>query len=387
MLNVSRCVERVVYCLTPLLAAATAAAQTPAYSLAVSDVNSIVREGGPASRVAVAPGDWFTVKIFVRDWSPDGERLRSFQAALNPDGFTSGRSGSIKPVDYETTTATGVENRLHCFVDKNEPQFVHAGLETIPLADSISPGYRWASVLLNADDSPKSAQDGTRVYCGTVHLKASEDADGVFTIGFDDLASGLRQPDSAPIEPVNFENLTVEVTEAARVLRILSSDPPHGAIDARSLPPTRRGVPAGGWDTVELTLSGDAAGLKPGDLTVDDGTSDPPRVKAVSPRGRVAKIVLDRGIRPGSWTTVIHKASRTNARFGCLPGDVDNDGVTGGRDVLALLHDRAGERALAGYRGDINRDGIIGVADALKIIDVLTDPAACRKTLRPQPTR
>ncbi|MGB2987476.1 MAG: hypothetical protein WBE26_16555 [Phycisphaerae bacterium] len=370
-------------CFAALLTTA-AAAQTPTYSLEVVAVNSIPLEGGPASHVAIAPGDTFTVKIFARDWSPDGEQVRSYQAMLDPQSYTSGSAGSIKPVDYETTTEQSLENRKHCFIDKTDPRFIHAGLETIALADSISQGYRWASVLLNADESPVAAQDGAKFYCGTVHLQASDDAQGSFTLALyeNPQASGLRQPQNIAILPLDFEPLTVEVSEAARVLRILSSDPRDGAIDARRPASKRHGTPAGAWNTFELTLSGDTAGLSANGFTIEDGTSNPPCVNRVASEGSVAKLVLDRGIRAGAWTTITHNASRTHVRLGCLPGDVNNNGVANVVAVLALIHQPEAETVLPLYRTDIDRDGVTGITDVLQIIDLLTEANACRKVLR-----
>ena len=369
-----------VACLAGLFGA-VAAAQTPTFSLEVVSINSLPLKE-PVAHVTALPGDVMTVEVLLRDWSPNGEVLRAYQATIDPDGYTSGDAGKIEPVDFDTTSLLGEENASNCFVDTTNPRFVHAGLKTIPLADSVSQAYRWLSVLLAQAESPYCAQDGEKFYLGTLRVRVSDDARGLFTLGLaeDSGSCGLRDPDNKPIIPLDFEQLTIEVVEGAGVLRIRWSSPPRDAIDARQ--PPQRTDNAGGLSTIELTFMGHTEELTTSDFLIEDGTTNPPRVASMSVDGATVTLTLDHRFTPGAWTTITHKASQTGTRIGYLPGDVNNDGVANANDVLALIAGQEDGETLPLYRSDINRDGVSSLADALRILDLLTDPDVFRKTLR-----
>ncbi|UCG88241.1 MAG: hypothetical protein JSW71_06760, partial [Gemmatimonadota bacterium] len=144
--------------------AATAAAmgQTPTLSLELVEINSVPLCGGGVSRMTVAPRDILVTKVFVRDWSPNNEEIRAYQAQLDHDSFTSGTAGSIYPVGYQTTTLSGLQNLKNAFIDLTDPKYVHFGEQAVALANSgqTAPGYRWLSVLV-MDGGPVSRQDGT----------------------------------------------------------------------------------------------------------------------------------------------------------------------------------------------------------------------------------
>ena len=57
-------------------------------------------------------------------------------------------------------------------------------------------------------------------------------------------------------------------------------------------------------------------------------------------------------------------------------------GVANADDVLALIAGQEDGETLPLYRSDINRDGVFSLADALRILDLLTEPDVFRKTLR-----
>ena len=380
MLSIPRYVVQVV-CFTCLLGAA-AAAQTPIFSLEVVAINSFPLKE-PLTQVTALPGDVMTMEVLLRDWSPGGEALRACQATMDPLGYSSGDAGKIEPLDFDTTSAQGKENEANCFLDAADPRFVHADLTTIPLADSVSRAYRWASVLLDYGKSPVCAQDGKRFYFGTLRVRVSDDARGSFTLGLDEegTSSALRDSNNEPITPVDFEWVTIEVPEDSRIPRIQSSNPPCNAIDARQLSPRPQDI-ATGANTVELTFAGDTEGLTGSDLSIDDGMPSSPRIKSVISSGPTVTLVFDRYFKAGSWVTIIHKASETGTRIGCLPGDANNDGVANADDVLALIAGPEDGESLPLYRSDINRDGVFSLADAVRILDLLTGPDVIRKTLR-----
>ena len=189
---------------------AASAEAVPTFSLEATAVNSTPIAGGPVSRVAASPGDIITMEAYVRDWSPDGDTLAAYQVQIDPEAFSSGTAGRIAPIDYDVTQQSGEENNANCFIDKQHPRFVHAGLETLPLTDTRSEGYRWASVLLGIR-GPVSPEDGTKFYCATLKLQVSDDAQGTFTIVAleDPISSGLRDNTNRAITPVEFEPLTI----------------------------------------------------------------------------------------------------------------------------------------------------------------------------------
>ncbi len=75
----------------------TALAQQPVYSMEAVAVNSIPCSDVPVTHVKARPGDVLTLEVFLRDWSPAGDRLNAYQMQLEPMDFRSGLAGSIKP--------------------------------------------------------------------------------------------------------------------------------------------------------------------------------------------------------------------------------------------------------------------------------------------------
>lgn len=199
-------------------------AQVPTMSLEATAINGKPVGDQPTSRIAVFPGDIITAIVRIRDWSPDDELLSGYQAALLPISFASGKSGFIEPVQYEALQKSGAENPDNSFVDDDHPTYVHSGLKTLSLADTRSEGYRWMSVVLQGT-GPKSAQDGKRFYGATVKLEVSANAHGTFSLELDsdNDYSGLRNANASPIQPVNFEALTIKVlADPAQVIKGLN---------------------------------------------------------------------------------------------------------------------------------------------------------------------
>ena len=205
------CLGWQITCLLGILPAA-AVGQMPTYSLEAAAVNSAPIPGGPVSCIALSAGDTFTMEAYLRDWSPNGDHVAAYQVQLDPAGFSSGPAGHIEPIDYRNTQQAGEENNANCFIDKEHPRYLHAGLQNLPLTDTRSEGYRLMSVLLGAE-GPISSQDGTKFYCGSVKFLVSDDAQGKFTMALleNAISSGLRDNTNRPIEPINFEPLTIVV--------------------------------------------------------------------------------------------------------------------------------------------------------------------------------
>lgn len=354
---------------------AAGAAQQPTLSLEVTSVNGKPLKKS-TGKITAGPGDVLGLKIFVRDWSPDGQKLRALQAQIESRGYTSGSSGSILPVDYQETTLSEFENKANAFIDTKDPQYVFKGVKEIPVVDTLSWGYRYLLIAINTDDAISCPQDGTRFSCGTLNVQVSDDASGVFLLGLDEnpSASTIQDENDAGILPLHFEQLTVNVLEAAAVLRVLGSDPPAGAIDARQ---RKRG----GWDRINLIFNADTAGVKAGDFTIEDGTRHAPKIRKLESSGTRLTLWLDRGIQPARWTGIDHAKSSTGTRIGSLPGDVNGDGFVDAVDVFLLADQASGHVQLPAYQVDVDADGTFGVADALRVIHLLNELDAYRSTL------
>lgn len=355
-------------------------AQDPTFSLEVIEVNSIPLER-PVSHIQASPGDVIMVKIFARDWSPNGERLRAYQTQIDYESYTSGSQGSIKPKDYAITSEVGIENQENGFIDVTDPMYAHFGAATVAIVDTVTWGYRWLSVVIDPNEAVTCPKQGAKYYCGTLNLEVSDDARGSFTMKLDEDTGGsvMHDVNTMAITPLNFEPLTIDIVGDVVTLRVISSDPPSGAIDARQ--PGQHGGRAGGWDTVELTFNTDGARPAVADLAIDDGSASPPGIRRLEPEGAVVTMVLDRAIKAGRWTTITYQPSGTGTRIGYLPGDVDNDGDISVQDMLALVDRSEGAAARPLYQLDIDGDGESGVPDALRLIDLFAAPGAFRAAL------
>jgi len=352
-----------------------AVGQTPTYSIEAVAVNGIPIPGGPANHVSISNGDVVTAKIFIRNWSPGGEKLRAYQVKIDDTSYATGEQGVVQPVDFQMNP----DKDPNAFIDESDPSWVHRGHPTIPLVDSASLGYRWLSVLLDPYGGPVSAQDGKKYSCGTVKLTPSPNAKGTFTIALveDPYTTGLITTDNEQVMPIEYERLSVELISTAQWRTMVSSDPPDGAVDARNA--LKSSASGGPWTTVRLVFNADSGSVSADDLVVQDGSPTPPRIQKVSPEGTALTVLFDRPIRPGAWTTITHKNSFTTTRIGRFPGDVDGDGKADTRDMITLLDAVNGGRKLPDYRSDIDGDGTLGTGDVLRLLDVITESRARAK--------
>ena len=164
----------------------------------------------------------------------------------------------------------------------------------------------------------------------------------------------------------------------AETVRIVSSDPPDGAIDARQPSNTDGSEPAG-WAQVELVFDGVADALLPGDFSVEvEGAGSARSVTdvLVTSGSDTVTLLLNDRIEPGCWTTIRHDFSGTAVRLGYLPGDADNDETSAPADILAVIDGLNGVTALEVWQSDMDRDGTPAPADILRTIDLLNGAAS-----------
>lgn len=337
----------------------------PTYSFEAVAVNDIPVPAG-TRKLTVAIGDVITCKMFIRDWSPNGEQLRAYQIQLDPASFSTGEQGVIQPVDFQQNP----DNDPNAFIDKSDPQWAHKGPSAIAMVDSVSEGYRFLSVVEDPKMAPVAAQDGKKFVCGIVKMTPSSNAKGTFQLGVteDPFVSSLITSENEPVVPIAYEKLTVEISPTAQWRRMLGSIPPSGAVDARKL---KDGGRAGAWNSVTLQFSGIPAELSPGDVKIEDGSASPPKIKKISGEGKDAVIELDRGLRVGAWTTFTHVPSKTSTKIGCFPGDVNADGKTGSADVDTLIKVLNRSASLPDYRTDLDGDGKLAAGDLLGLLDII----------------
>ncbi|MBI1827389.1 MAG: hypothetical protein HY287_06185 [Planctomycetes bacterium] len=337
----------------------------PVYSLEAAEINGKPIPGGSMSRISIAPGDTIKIKMMLRDWSPKGEKLRGYQAMIDSSSYTSGEGGAVQPVDYNKVP----DNGANAYIDRKSPQYIFPGLDSFPVVDAGHPDYRWMNVLLNKDtDSPGCKQDGKKYECMGLNMQATPDANGTFTIKLSanpDATSLLTSEDKS-VDGLKLEPLIVEVSTKNVQNRIVSTDPPDGAVDAR------RNKSGHSWDSLQLTLNVPPKDLTPKDFTIEDGSPSPPKITRVNADGSVVVLTLDHAIRTGAWTTVTFP-SAGKFKVGALPGDVDNDGETNSNDVSALIDAMNGTKRLPLYRTDIDGDGALTSRDLSALVDILSN--------------
>ena len=373
MVKVGRFVA-VVVCWAMVGSVALGQDATPTFSIEAFEVNGVPIPGAPVKEVTAAPGDVITCKLLLRDWSPSGERLRAYQIKLDDASFATGDEGVVQPVDFQMNP----EKDPNAFIDESDPTFVHHGRPTIPLVDTVSLGYRWLSVLLDPSDGPVHNQDGKKYAGGTVKLKASPNAKGTFKIGMveDSLTTSLITTDNVEVSPVSYEKLAVKVSRDARWRRLVSSNPPDGAVDARRI--LKPGAAESSWDKIQLSFNCESGDLNPSELAIEDGTPSPPRIKSIKGEGSEVTLELDRPVRVGGWTTVIHKPSNTRLRLGSFPGDVNADGRADSEDILTIIRALNGSELLPLHRSDVDRNGVLGSGDLLAVLDLVATTSGSR---------
>jgi len=158
--------------------------------------------------------------------------------------------------------------------------------------------------------------------------------------------------------------------------RIVESDPPSGAIDARRPHNPFNADFRYGWNSVDITFPAAVGVVTANDFVVTQtgGQSPtPPNISFVSfidPLRR--RIVLSRPIDPKAWTSIIHKTSQSRTDLGFLSADVNGDACANAADVLSLIDGLNGVGEPLGiWSGDVDRSGVANPADILEVIDLL----------------
>jgi hypothetical protein len=332
-----------------------------------------------SDNIVASRGDIITAHLFVEAWSPNGEVIRAYQATIPQQVYESGDAGNIKPVNYDGAIGTQSENSANAFIEIGRPDFAFRGLQTVAIVDTISYDYRWLGVIVDNEQSFACPDPKKKYYGGTLRLRVSDDAAGTFTIGFveADWATVIRDVNNIAIAPMKYGKLSITVpADGVIPPRITGSMPPHEAIIA--VRPSNAGaLPIDVYFNVEVPDMGAS------DFVFEDGSDNPPKVTRAVPVGRTVTVTPDKPLRPFAWTTITHAPSGTRTRIGCLPGDVNGDGLLNSKDIASLIAaSTQSTNPLASHQSDINADGVFDVLDALDLIEILNGPTVYRHSLR-----
>lgn len=166
--------------------------------------NEIVLAGG---------GQTVTFEIHASDWEP--ELLRGVQVVIDMNGLVSGMAGTALPLGWDRVPGDGMclvtpcasdaecppgftcfdgngigstcngpdhDPELGAFIDTTHPGYVFNGLQVLTAMDHLC--YRYLSIVTNAAQSAEFTPPPK--YVGSLVLVVSDDAEGTFTIGFEE---------------------------------------------------------------------------------------------------------------------------------------------------------------------------------------------------------
>lgn len=160
--------------------------------------------------------------------------------------------------------------------------------------------------------------------------------------------------------------------------RIVAADPGNGEIDARKANDVDDADARYGWTSAVITFDRSPAGIGSDQFVVPQRRAggeieDGPRVESVSLlSGNRLNVMLDGSIEAGAWTRITHVPSGSSTCLGFVPADADQDGVSGGADLTALITCLdAGPGNCSLHRCDIDRNGVCTGADLVAAVDHL----------------
>lgn len=162
---------------------------------------------------------------------------------------------------------------------------------------------------------------------------------------------------------------------------IVSSDPQHGWIDART--PMLGGEPAG-WSSVDVTFNAecDASGLDSSDFALtevcDPGNCDEvaPGAASFSGTGNAGTLTLDRPIDPKAWMviTLVDGDAGDVIYLGALPADSDASRTSNANDIVQVVdyvNEATGGGSPPSRSADIDRSQAVTANDIIELIDLL----------------
>lgn len=356
------------------------------------------------NNITVAPNDLIEVDAFIDGWAAqipgpnDGVRAYQFRL-LGRVGYPSGENGIVIPEGWEAPVeqqpctsnddclnderypvcgevGTGCRSETHnpalgVNIDFARSSYIFSGFDGINGIDTSQLDYRFFG-LANAEFT---VDTGVPRYAGTIRLKVSNNACGVFTIGTDLKTSFIANRDAT--NTVNLISTPLTVTVSNCVLQLLDCDPDHCTIDARQ-PIDRVTGARQTLDRFTAHFSGSSAGLAAAGFritqTFNGGNPGPlPGFSSFTNTGNQSLIVLNRRINANALTCIRHNLSNKQCCFGVLPGDADGNNISQPGDVFELLDNLNGQvnPRLPNERCDLDRSNLCTAADLLLEMDLL----------------
>ena len=383
----------------------------------------------PTNTVSAEPGDIIVAEIYGSNWSPDGQRLRSFQATIDPRGFTGGCGTALPygwdapPADVWCETDAKCPAGMWCDIDRQkckamacesdtdcppeypvcQPNQLCTGADHNPAKGAFTDEFRlderdWVfegcgalgppfptvfpyryGWLLDANSLNCASTYTVEKYFGTLMLVMPEVAGGTYTIPLKPPPDSVMVDRNAQlIEPLEVENLTIEIPKSCECI-LADPAPGNCAVDARQVSGPN-GLPVHGRDSIELNFYARCAcDLTWADFLIRQVPADSPAVSIADLECKDPhKLVLtfDGPIPTQAWTCVRRLFSGKEVCVGRLPGDVDGNRVSDAADVLHLIDCLNGVASCEMYQCDIDRSGRCGPADILREIDLLNGAAA-----------
>lgn len=162
--------------------------------------------------------------------------------------------------------------------------------------------------------------------------------------------------------------------DSGTALRIISSAPPSGAIDARQPSEINDPTPVG-WQTIDLTFSSPLTSVAPADFIVLSSAGAAPGIREAFKDATKVTLNFDRPIPVGARTAIAHRPSRSSVCLGYLPGDVNASGATNAQDVPTLINSLNQVETRPIWSTDINRSGALNAQDITRFNDLLNGAA------------
>lgn len=378
--------------------------------------------------LTVAPNQEITADIFVSGWGAEMPLgIRAFSAnLLGVAGFQSGDNGIILPLGWDAPVdPDNVDTCLNdadciaadprypdcsngeciglahdpesgALIDRLRPDFILFPRDGLFPIDLLRLNYRYVGL---SDESVGTLDTGTQRYCGTVIMRVSANACGVFTVGFKTgiglNTSFLSDPAPSPIIVYpDSQPLTMTVSPCARQLVSCGgepqhSNPGHGTIDARIAHDRLNAGQRLNWNTFLMHFSAATAGMNVASFEVSQIPPDLepgtflPAVSTVTPAGNDATVVLTRRINQTRWTCIRDVLSNKRCCFGSLPGDANTDRTSIHADVFTIMANLNGgvSPALALEKCDTDRSTRCLPPDILMVVDLLNGAGAFRPTI------
>lgn len=369
---------------------------------ATVSLRAVKRNGAaitPTNNLVIAPNDLIEAEIFLSGWGselPNG--VRTVQMALaGLVGVQSGDNGTVLPegwvapldvipcsvnadcLDARYPVCTGAETGcratthnpdLGAFVTSSRTDYLFNGLGNIFGVDTNILNYRYFA--LATDDV--TVDTGVARYVGTLIVRATANACGVFTFGFQNDFTFITNFDqSITIFPVP-QPLVLTVGSCA--LQLLDCDPDHCVTDSRQPHDLDNTSARQTINTFVATFSGSSANIAAANFVISQVPNNGPLpgFQSITNSGNSSTIVLNRRLNTNVYTCFRHILSNKQCCFGVLPGDADGSLRTQPTDTFELIDNLDGlvlPRLIA-EKCDLDRSALCTPADILREVDMLT---------------